>query len=338
MPAFDFTTGSLPANVTLTRASSGTRLDGSGTLVSETTDVARYTYDGGGVIRGLLNEPSRTNYALRSGDFTNGAWTASQVTITGGTTAPDGTTNATLFANNTVSHGVSNGAYQGIASITTGLRATTSCFFKAKEYNITAVPYCVNGNGASAEIDLSTGLIASGSPYTAGTGVINDYGLINHGSSWYRHWLDATGSWSTDVFYMEPMMADSITGHGTYATTLSNNGDLSTGKGLYMWGAQAELGAGVSSYIPTTSAAVTRAVDVLTINSTGIPNGLYDINIVRESGTTNLIAQAVSGGYVVPTSVSPLRAVNFTPALNFKPQSHGAARHNFLTGQSRPHR
>lgn len=108
-------------------------------------------------------------------------------------------------------------------------------------------------------------------------------------TSWQR--FSVTGSLTT---------TDIRTAIGAFNT-------LSTGENLHGWGAQLSTVGG--SYIPTTTAAQTRAADVLTLSP---PDGTYDIEIVRESGVTNLTGVAVSGGYVVPTSVSPLQSVTMT--------------------------
>ena len=90
----DFSTGSLPAGVTFTRATSGTRFNSSGVMVSETANVPRfnYSYAVPGLISGLLIEPAATNLALHTATTdlnnfnTSGAFS---LTLTGAT-APDG--------------------------------------------------------------------------------------------------------------------------------------------------------------------------------------------------------------------------------------------------------
>jgi len=68
-----------------------------------------------------------------------------------------------------------------------------------------------------------------------------------------------------------------------------------------------EQGSGASSPIKTSSAAVTRAADVLSL---AMIDGTYDIDITRASGVTNVVGTVVSGGsYTVPTDRSPLQSV-----------------------------
>jgi hypothetical protein len=67
----------------------------------------------------------------------------------------------------------------------------------------------------------------------------------------------------------------------------------------------------MGSPIVTTSADVTRAADVLTLAA---PDDTYGVTIVRESGSTTVASAVVSGGggYVVPVDPSPLKQVTLS--------------------------
>ena len=81
---FDFTTGSIPAGMTFTRAATtngASYFNSSGVMNFAGTDVARFDYDPSALtLRGLLYEPSATNYLKYSQDFSNGNWV---VTVNG---------------------------------------------------------------------------------------------------------------------------------------------------------------------------------------------------------------------------------------------------------------
>lgn len=64
---YNFASASLPSGVTFARASSGTRFNASGVMVSEAANVPRFDYDPVSLaLRGLLVEERRTNLFLQS--------------------------------------------------------------------------------------------------------------------------------------------------------------------------------------------------------------------------------------------------------------------------------
>jgi hypothetical protein len=76
----------------------------------------------------------------------------------------------------------------------------------------------------------------------------------------------------------------------THVIAIGGSSTLSTGENFYAWGAQLELGSYPTSYIPTTSAAVTRNADL--ISKTGISSligqteGVIFADFVWEGSTT----------------------------------------------------
>src|SRR3954469_16644246 len=68
---------SLPTGVSFSRATTGTRFNSSGVLVTEAIDAPRFDYAWNGsawVAVGLLIEEQRTNSLLQSNTFSNAAW------------------------------------------------------------------------------------------------------------------------------------------------------------------------------------------------------------------------------------------------------------------------
>jgi hypothetical protein len=76
---------------------------------------------------------------------------------------------------------------------------------------------------------------------------------------------------------------------GTFLDTTTHNFQVNLGsnKTLYAWGAQLEAGAFPTSYIPTTSATVTRAADVASI--TGSNFGTTRTNLLLQSGWSSAV-------------------------------------------------
>jgi hypothetical protein len=75
-----------------------------------------------------------------------------------------------------------------------------------------------------------------------------------------------------------------------------------TGSGAYFWGAQAEQPVVASSYIPTTTVAVTRANELITANSVAFINAtagtVYAVFNVSNSGSPRILGRN-SGGVSV---------------------------------------
>jgi hypothetical protein len=129
---------------------------------------------------------------------------------------------------------------------------------------------------------------------------------------WYPYIMDnSTGNVLTVDFIVEE--ADLEGTHpvgftpGWELDSLAYHGDGA--RGLYAWGAQLEIGANESTYIPTSATSVTRAVEELNLE---VENGTYDIEVTRQSGVSTENNTVISGGsgYDVPTSLSPVTGVD----------------------------
>jgi hypothetical protein len=197
----------------------------------------------------LLLEPQRTNLAQYSEQFDNASWTKARATITANaTTSPDGTTNADKFIENTA-----NDSHAVLAAIsnTSGQQYAVTIYAKASERNWFLI-YIGGGPAQGKFFNLSNGTLG---------GVLgnapNDSSIINVGNGWYRCSITYTATdVSSDVTFQLATSdgTNSYTGDGT--------------SGVYIWGAQLELGAYATSYIPTLGASVTRGADAC--SKTGI--------------------------------------------------------------------
>ena len=233
--------------VTFTRASTATYFNSAGTLTSAAVDEARFDYNPSTLAaQGLLIEEARTNLCLQSADFTT-TWSQTNVTITANTTAsPDGGTNGdTLLIN-------ANGATtaQTSQSFTAGSTLTVSVFAKKNASNF--VRFEVGGL-VNCWFDLNTGVTGTNS---AGSGNVlfsaKSIQAISNG--WYRCVLTVTTTTITTL------------GVNIFATN-TDNSSSSINSSIFLWGAQFEAGAFPTSYIPTTTATVTRSEDRASVNT-----------------------------------------------------------------------
>lgn len=219
-------------------------------MMTAASGVPRLDYDPvTGNPLGLLIEEQRTNLFTYSSDFTNAAWDKSNSTITAGAgLAPDGT--------QTVNHLTDNGLFVGVkASILRNISDTIntkyafSVYAKAAEYGYVEVQLTDNSFNKYPVINLSNGSVSMG----GGATLNSDLFVGNIGNGWFRITiLGTTGPTSTILSFQ--VGGRPVGSNGNY----SGNGY----SGIYAWGAQLEVGPNATSYIPTTSAQVTRNVDV----------------------------------------------------------------------------
>jgi hypothetical protein len=240
--ALDFTSGVLDSRITFTRASNGTRVNSSGIIESIASNLPRFDYDPVTLApKGLLVEEQRTNLLTYSSEFDNAAWTKTNTTISANvTTAPDGTTTADKLEPATAA---STSIYQSVV-------------IAASSY--TGSVYVKKGSGASdanrfylRDPITSTTLLQVAIDYDTLviTYVIGSTGasVQNVGNGWLRVSLTITSSLT-------------IGNTLRYGVCFVGNNETA-GEFAYAWGAQLEAGAFSTSYIPTTSATVTRAAD-----------------------------------------------------------------------------
>jgi hypothetical protein len=204
---------------------------------------------------GLMGEEARTNLCLQSEDFST-TWTKVAATVTtDAIVSPSGALNADKLVETTANS--THYAVQSV-SVTTTSR-TASIYLKAGERTQARIEHSGNTGGAARRItiNLSTGAITGAS--TIGTGGLNSFSesIVSVGNGWYRviSTIDPTVTLGNTQALVIQILDN--TGQATYV------GDGTSG--IYLWGAQLEAGAFPTSYIPTTTATVTRAADVASI-------------------------------------------------------------------------
>ena len=244
-------------DMTVVRATTATRVNSAGLIESVAINVPRLDYLNASC-PSLLVEPQRTNLALYSEQFDNAAWTKTNVTITANaTSSPSGTTSADKIIAN--ASGGDKTTFQ-LISITIGQAFTISAFFKKSEYRLAFVRAGGQTGSPYVIYNLDTEAVVSTSG--ASSTKIEDYG-----NGWYRILLtlnSATGGTCAPNVSFIPDSGYTLSGVNIPQYT----GDGTSGG--FVWGCQLEANGATyaTSYIPTTTAAVTRNADV--ISKTGI--------------------------------------------------------------------
>ncbi len=263
-------------DLTWTRASTAVRTNSSGLLESMGSGVPRLSYMYGSC-PALLLEPQRTNLALYSEDFTNG-WSLEGLTVSSNTTtAPDGNTTADRVSETAVTdvHRVYRSAY----TITSGTTYTYSLFVLKGTSRYCRLSFNQQGNAAvwaAAQFDLDTLTFTSGVGIGGGTFSGATISQLPN-SSWIRITISASLA-TTSAFAFFALS------NGTAISSLDSRGCNSylgsTSNNLIIWGAQLELGAYPTTYIPTTTASATRVADSFSRSN------IYTNGLITSSGGT----------------------------------------------------
>ena len=236
--------------ITFTRATGGGRFNAAGQYEWLSANQPRFDFDPVTLEpRGILIEEQRTNLLLRSAEFDNSSWGKARSSITANTVvAPDGTLTADKLVEDTTNN--SHFTSQTL-NLTAGTTYALSVFAKAAERPRVQLQTANVANWAqsvAATFDLVSGTVVGGN------------GVITHvGNGWYRCTIIATFGGANAAGGLNVITTPSDTTNQVY------QGDGTSG--LYIWGAQLEGGSFPTSYIPTTTAQVTRAADVCSVNN-----------------------------------------------------------------------
>jgi hypothetical protein len=234
-------------------------------------NIPRLDYSNG-TCPSLLVEPQRTNGFTYSSSFDNADWVKDNSTILANNTiSPSGIQDADkLQENNTNNSHLVRNLFTG------GGSNTLSVYAKKAERDF----ICLFSGGGTigAYFDINNGSVVN----TFGSVTAN---IQDVGNGWYRCSVTFTLSGLAFAFI-------AVSNNGS---TISYTG--TTGSGIYIWGAQAEVGSYSTSYIPTTSASVTRNADV-----------------ISKTGISSLIGQT-EGTMFIDTYIEDLAAQTNDPVL-----------------------
>jgi hypothetical protein len=252
-------TVSLTDKLTFTGGDQATFVGSDGFIQRATTNVPRFDHDP--VSRqslGLLSEVERTNLLLRSEELQSSWILLESATVAPNTwAAPNGQTTGDVITlgTNSVAFGqditvLSLTSYALSFYLNTSL--TSASFLRLR---------FAKDAGASGNVWFSPSALTF-SNYQAG---VSDGQAVLVAANVYRISASMTFG-ATDA----GSRRISIGG-----TPASGSGTSDVGKTIAIWGAQLEAASTPSTYIPTTSAAVTRTADSAVIDGTGVITGTY---------------------------------------------------------------
>jgi hypothetical protein len=246
----------LDKRITFTRASIGTRYNADGLL--ERVEAGKPRFDHDPVTReslGLLIEEQRQNLLPYSEQFDSAVWVLWHTFISQNIAiAPDGTYSAKLLAETTTNseHYLD---YIG-PSIISGTTYTMSVYAKNAGAKFIRLRTALSNPDLDYIVDLETGALAAGTQ----TYLINP-SVIPVGNGWYRISASYTGTLTrTGLFRIQ--LVTGANPQSVYA------GDGKSG--VYIWGAQLEVGAFATSYIPSNDTFTSRASTATYIGSDGL--------------------------------------------------------------------
>ena len=212
---------------------------------------------------GLLIEEQRTNLLTWSEEFDNAAWNKVNATITADTIiAPDGTLTADkLFAGDGTFF--SSALSQALsADQSLNIAHTFSVYLKAGEFRYARVLIRGGGNFRRYGIlvDLQAGEIVGEGTTGGVTQTVKISEIKGVGGGWYRVAISAAFSdFGIRAAGIVPTNDNTLSWNMGNQFVQDYTGDGYSG--IYLWGASLEQGAFPTSYIPTTSAQVTRSAD-----------------------------------------------------------------------------
>ena len=250
---------------TFTRASTATFVGSDGLIQSASINNARFDHDPVTLAsKGLLIEESRTNLLERSAELGNIYWSIGSLSISSNDQiSPDGGLNAETI---TVSAGTPQ-LYRAV-TCTASTVYTFSFYIKIGTLTPSDFKFAVRDdtNGVFIAVDITPNV----TPVTT-------------------EWRRVTYTFTTPV------------GCVTVRPYIVRFGYISTGT-FFLWGAQLEAGAFPTSYIPTTTAALTRSADVCSVTTAGWSN----------AGNDTMLAE-----YFVSTATSGAIIVEGSPAISW---------------------
>ncbi len=282
------------ADLDITRATTATRINVDGQIESVAVNEPQLDYSLDSC-PSLLLEPERTNLYIYSDDYTTNQTGTNVVVTANAATSPDGTTNATKFAVSSGGYRLTWGTFFSVSSANNGFY---TCSFYAKNINAT---------------EMKVGIF-DGSTFA---NIVTPFSYISQVN---------TSTWTRVSFAFQVPSGTTLVGVEVVGT--GSLGDF------LLFGHQIEAGEWPqeTSYIPTTSASVTRnktyfsksGISSLTNNSEGVLylefaflnviNGDQQIMSIGENYGASVNIGRWGNGYL---GTATMGGTNLTFTLNF---------------------
>jgi hypothetical protein len=217
---------------------------------------------------GVTTAVAEQNLLLQSQTFDNASWTKTNGAVTADAiAAPDGTTTADLFTENTAT-GVHT--LQASGSSIANQPMVFSAFIKPNGRTVVRLDW--ENNDSFYVLATLTG----GGTINGGSGTVTALA-----GGWYRLALTTTPTLATSAFRIR--LCESATGTGVTSYT----GDGTSG--IYVWGAQLEQRSAVTAYNVTTTQPITNYIPVLLTAASGVPR--FDHNPISQESLGFLVEQ-----------------------------------------------
>jgi hypothetical protein len=194
----------------------------------------------------------RTNYLSYSQQFDNAAWTKSNITvIANAIAAPDGTVTAEHMGDTDTTTTTRSLQHLSNTSANAAATNTYSIFVKKAERSyviLRMIATNATGNYCTAWFDVNAGVVSGTTNVGSAIGTVAS--ITPYPNGWYR--LSISGTPNPGV------TSQGVACFVAAPVVLGNSSNYTgvTGAGIYVWGAQHEDGSVTTSYIPTTTAAL----------------------------------------------------------------------------------
>jgi hypothetical protein len=203
---------------------------------------------------------------LRSEEFDNATWVKNAVNVTANsTTSPSGIVNADTMTGSGL---IAARLVSQVVALTSGT-SYAATFYVKKSTNDFVQIYTFNATGGHfANFDINSGAVGSVGT-TFGSNPTSS--ITSVGNGWYRCSMVLSAAVTASSGFGIALVSSSTSAR-LEANTLTTS--------VFLWGAQLEAGAYPTSYIPTSSASVTRNADIISRGN------IFTNGLVTASGGT----------------------------------------------------